>query len=136
MTLAVLQRHAKVKLHTRDVYAATVGGGRVNDPAGDLATAVAVASAARDEPPVQRVAAFGEISLSGEVRPVPGLERRLDEAARLGVVLALVPLRSATRPAPPGLTVLGVETVADALAAVLGHDRAAVVPLGARKVAG
>lgn len=135
MTLAVLQRHAKVALHTRDVYAATVGGGRVADPAGDLAAAVAVASGARDEPPWGRVAAIGEIGLSGRLRPVPGLDRRLDEAARLGVECALVPAAASPRTAPPGLTVVGVDTVADALAAALG-PRGAVVPLQRRQAAG
>ncbi|MDN5571981.1 MAG: DNA repair protein RadA [Propionibacteriaceae bacterium] len=132
MTLAVLQRHGKVKLHTRDVYASTVGGGRVGDPAGDLATALAVASAVRSEPTVERLVALGEVSLSGEIRPVPGLARRLDEAARLGVGLALVPPGSARDATRPGLRVLEVPTLEDALGAALGLERTNVVPLKRR----
>ncbi len=88
MILAVLQRRAAVKLHTAEVYASTVGGMRVADPAADLATAIAVASAAYDQSFVRPVIALGEVGLSGELRPVPGIARRLAEAARLGFQLA------------------------------------------------
>ena len=118
LTLAVLQRRAGLKLHHRDVYAATVGGVRVTDPAADLATAIAVASAARDWEPPGRLVALGEVGLSGDLRRVPGLQRRLAEAARLGVRRALVPTGSDV--AVPGLAVLEVATVAEALTAVFG----------------
>lgn len=117
-TLAVLQRHGKLKLHTRDVYASTVGGARVGDPAADLAVALAVASAAKDSAPVASVVALGELGLSGDVRPVPGIERRLDEASRLGHGLALIPPTKGPQPTRPGLQVVEVETLADALSAI------------------
>lgn len=117
-TLAVLQRHGKVKLHTRDVYASTVGGARVSDPAADLALALAVASAAGSSAPVAAIVALGELGLAGEVRPVPGLERRLDEAARLGHGLALIPPIRGRQPTRPGLQVVEVETLGDALLAL------------------
>lgn len=91
MILAVLQRRAGVKLHTRDVYVSTVGGARLTDPATDLATALAVASAACDQGFSSPVVAFGEVGLSGELRRVPGIDRRIAEAARLGFPVALVP---------------------------------------------
>ncbi|MFZ1409971.1 MAG: DNA repair protein RadA [Micropruina sp.] len=91
MLLAVLQRKAGIKLHNREVYATTVGGARVSDPAVDLATAVAIASAASEAAFHRHVIALGEVALSGELRGVPALERRLLEAKRLGFDLAIVP---------------------------------------------
>jgi DNA repair protein RadA/Sms len=113
MILAVLQRRAGVKLHTKEVYASTVGGAKVIDPAADLATAIAIATAAYDQPPPASVIALGEVGLSGELRRVPGLNRRLAEAARLGFEWALVPSRSAA--SLPGLKVVEVATLAQAL---------------------
>lgn len=113
MILAVLQRRAGVRLHTREVYVSTVGGARLNDPATDLATAIAVASAAYDQALSRPVVALGEIGLSGELRRVPGLDRRLAEAARLGFKVALVPTGSQARAA--GLRVVEVGTLSAAL---------------------
>lgn len=117
MLLAVLQRRAGLRLHTREVYVATVGGAKVSDPATDLATAVAVASAAADRAFTLPVVALGEVGLSGELRQVPGLDRRLAEAARLGFKLALVPAGSSAR-SVQGLQVLEVPNVATALDAL------------------
>ncbi|HOC12578.1 MAG TPA: DNA repair protein RadA [Propionicimonas sp.] len=121
MILAVLQRRAGVRLHTRDVYVSTVGGAKVSDPATDLATALAIASAACDEPLWQPVIALGEVGLSGELRRLPGVDRRLAEAARLGFKLALVPSGSGAR--TQGLKVVEVGNVRDALAAMQLHPR-------------
>lgn len=117
MILAVLQRRAHLLLHTREVYVATVGGAQISDPAADLATAISVASAALDQAPHQPVIALGEVGLSGEVRKVPGVERRLAEAGRLGFGLALVPL--GCQVSITGMQVVEVRTVAEALA-ILG----------------
>ena len=113
MILAVLQRRAGVRLHTRDVYVSTVGGAKVSDPATDLATAIAVASAAYDQALWQPVIALGEVGLSGELRRLPGVDRRLAEAARLGFKLALVPTGSSSK--VHGLKVVEVGSVAEAL---------------------
>ena len=117
MILAVLQRRAGVKLHTREVYVATVGGVRVSDPATDLATAIAVASAALDRAFSLPVVALGEVGLSGELRRVPGVDRRLAEASRLGFEIALVPAGSGAARIS-GLRVVEVGTVAAALQAL------------------
>ncbi len=117
MILAVLQRRAGLRLHTREVYVSTVGGAKVVDPASDLAMAVAVASAAADQAFAVPVVAFGEVGLSGELRQVPGLSRRLAEAARLGFRVALVPPGASLRNLP-GLRVVEVATVGAALAAL------------------
>jgi DNA repair protein RadA/Sms len=84
MLLAVLERRAGMKLNDKDVYVSTVGGVKLSEPGADLAIAIAVASAFSDKPIAHTVAAFGEISLAGEIRPVTGAKQRDSEASRLG----------------------------------------------------
>ena len=119
LVLAVLERKARIPLSMKDVYVSTVGGARVSDPSVDLAVAVAVASAAVDRNFPQRVVALGEVGLAGDLRRVPGLERRVAEAARLGFELAIVPAnsRDASQKLPRmhGLKVVEVATLAEAL---------------------
>jgi DNA repair protein RadA/Sms len=115
MLLAVLERRAGVRLHDAEVYAATVGGMRVVEPAADLALAMAVTSARNDVALPTDVVVLGEIGLAGEVRRVTGLDRRLAEAARLGFTHALVPPDSG--PGPAGMTVTEVRDVAAVLRA-------------------
>jgi DNA repair protein RadA/Sms len=91
MVLAVLQRHARLKLYGSDVFAATVGGARLHDPAADLALAVAIASSHLGVAPPRGAVAIGEIGLAGELRRVRDLPQRLAEAARLGFRVAVVP---------------------------------------------
>src|SRR3954468_2800122 len=91
MVLAVLEARARLSLVTRDVFVSTVGGARVQEPAGDLATALAIASAAQDLLVPPEVIAIGEIGLAGELRRVPELRRRLAEAQRIGFTFAIVP---------------------------------------------
>ncbi|HVL83900.1 MAG TPA: DNA repair protein RadA, partial [Pseudonocardia sp.] len=91
MILAVLERRAGVRLHDAEVYAATVGGMRVVEPAADLALALAITSARRDVALPADLVVLGEIGLAGEVRRVTGVGRRLAEAARLGFTSAIVP---------------------------------------------
>ena len=94
MTLAVLELRAHVKVGGRDVYAATVGGMKMSEPAADLALALAVASAAKGLALPADLVAIGEVGLAGEIRKVSGVSRRLAEAYRLGFKRALVPLGS------------------------------------------
>jgi DNA repair protein RadA/Sms len=118
MVLAVLQRRAKVQLHDREVFAATVGGMRVVEPAADLGMALATASAAHDLPLAPDLVAVGEVGLTGEVRRVGAVPRRLAEAARLGFRYALVPPGcgpAATGSMPKGMRVLEVADVRAAL---------------------
>jgi DNA repair protein RadA/Sms len=113
MVLAVLERRGRVKLGDDDVFSATVGGVRVTEPAADLALALAVASAARDAPIPPTTVVLGEVGLSGEVRRVGAVGRRLAEAARLGFTAALVPPDPG--PVPAGLRVTEVPDLAAAL---------------------
>ena len=85
---------ARLPLHSHDVYVSTVGGARVVDPSADLAAAVAVASTTRNASIDRRIVAIGEVGLAGELRRVPGLDRRLAEAARLGFTEAVIPADS------------------------------------------
>ena len=117
MLLAVLQRRVRLRLAHKEVYVATVAGTRLADPGTDLAVAVAIASAAVDQAFSEPVIALGEVGLAGELRRVPGLERRLAEAARLGFRIALVPAGSGVR-SPGGLRVTEVGSLAAALAAL------------------
>ncbi len=91
MMLAVLQQHCGIRLHGHDVFASTVGGARITDPAADLAVAVALSSATFVVPPPRGVVAMGEIGLAGELRRVRDLPQRLAEASRLGFTMAVVP---------------------------------------------
>ncbi len=84
MILAVLERRCGLKLSTSDVYVSTVGGMKLTEPATDLAIALAIASAVRDVALPATLAAVGEISLAGEIRPVAAARQRLGEAKRLG----------------------------------------------------
>ena len=86
MLLAVLERRAGLRLGELDVYVSTVGGVRITEPAADLAIAIAIASAVNDKPVAHNLAAFGEISLAGEIRPVSNNKLRKNEAERLGFV--------------------------------------------------
>ena len=116
MVLAVAEKRAgAAKLASHDVHTATVGGVRISDPGADLALLLAVQSACRDAPVPGGLVAIGEVGLSGEVRPVPGVQRRLAEAARLGFTAAIVPVGSGQ--APPGMKVLEVVDVDAALRA-------------------
>jgi DNA repair protein RadA/Sms len=106
MINAVVERRGGVKLGDADVFAASVGGVRIAEPAADLALALAIGSAAKDRPLPQGVVALGEVGLSGEIRRVGGLGRRLAEAARQGYTVALVP-EDAGSP-PPGMRLVEV----------------------------
>jgi DNA repair protein RadA/Sms len=91
MIVAVLARHAGVSLGSADVFVNVAGGVRVDEPGADLGIALAIASAARGLPVRSGVACFGEIGLTGRLRPVAQAERRLAECAKLGFSEILVP---------------------------------------------
>jgi len=113
MTLAVLVRHVGLPVLTLDVFASVAGGIRVSEPAADLAVALAVASAATGTALPADLAAVGEVGLAGEVRQVTNLPRRLEESGRLGFSRVVVP--SSSPEGPPGIELIRVDTVADAV---------------------
>jgi DNA repair protein RadA/Sms len=116
MIVAVLSRHARVALGTADVFVNVAGGVRIDEPGADLAVALAIASAARGSPVREGIAAFGEIGLTGRLRPAAQSERRLEECAKLGLQGAVAP---AGTPARGKLHVQQVETLRQAIRAGL-----------------
>ncbi|SEG28834.1 DNA repair protein RadA/Sms [Thermomonospora echinospora] len=91
MVLAVLARRCQISMHDQDVYVSTVGGVRLSETSVDLAVALAVAGSTVEQALSGNVIALGEVGLAGEVRAVPGVQRRLAEAGRLGFKAAVVP---------------------------------------------
>ncbi|GAA2607060.1 DNA repair protein RadA [Actinomadura fulvescens] len=91
MVLAVLAQRCKISMHEQDVYVSTVGGVRLTETSVDLALALAVAGSTAEQALSGSLIGLGEVGLAGEVRVVPGVQRRLAEAARLGFKHAIVP---------------------------------------------
>ena len=119
LLLAVLGRRAGVGLGGHDVYANLAGGLSVAEPGLDLPLALALASSLRDRPVEPGTVAAGEVGLLGELRVVGGLERRLREAARLGFRRAIVPAGRGRASSVPGLDVIAVANLRDAIRAAL-----------------
>ncbi len=113
---AVLSRRVGIRLYDQDVFVNVVGGLRIEEPAADLAVAVAIASSTQDRPVAADLAMVGEVGLSGELRSVGQLEARLNEATKLGFKRCLVP--RSIRHEPPtrdGLEVIGARSVQEAV---------------------
>jgi DNA repair protein RadA/Sms len=116
MIVAVLSRHAGLSLGQADVFVNVAGGVRIDEPGADLAVAMAIASAARGAPVREGTAAFGEIGLTGRLRPAAQAERRLEECAKFGVNAVVVPAGTKGRGM---ISLLEAETLKQALTAVL-----------------
>lgn len=119
MLLAVLEARCGVSLAGRDVYLSVAGGYRIVEPAGDLAAAAALLSSLSGSAPPERAVFFGEVALSGAVRPVARMDTRLKEAARLGFTSAYVPEGSSATIA--GLTITPIKRLND-LVSILAPD--------------
>lgn len=119
MLLAVLNRHGGVNLQEHDVFVNLVGGLEVSETACDLPVALALASSLADKPISRSLVAFGEIGLTGELRPVAYGEERLREAAKQGFTLALIPKDNAPRASIEGLKIRALARIDEALAAAL-----------------
>jgi DNA repair protein RadA/Sms len=120
MIVAVLSRHARVALGQADVFVNVAGGVRIDEPGADLAVALAIASAARRVPVKTGVAAFGEIGLTGRLRPAAQAERRLEECGKLGLSAVVAPAGTA---ATGKIEVEAAETLRQAIKAGLDGDR-------------
>lgn len=118
MLLAVLHRHGLVSTLGQDVFVNVVGGVRVMETGSDLAVLLAVTSSLRGRALDDKLVVFGEVGLSGEIRPVPNGQERLREAAKHGFTRAVVPAGNAPRQALPGLEVVAVSRLDEALAAI------------------
>ena len=115
MLLAVLHRHAGIACYDQDIFVNAVGGVRIAEPGADLAVTLAVVSSLRNRPLPPKHVVFGEVGLTGEVRPVQRGQERLREAAKLGFTHAIIPAANKPKQAIPGLEVLAVERVVEAV---------------------
>lgn len=118
MLLAVMHRHAGVQMADQDVFVNVVGGVRVAETGADLATSLALVSSFRNKPLPMDLVVFGEIGLSGEIRPVPSGQERLREAAKHGFKRAIVPIANVPKEPLDGMTVIGVSKLSEALEAL------------------
>jgi DNA repair protein RadA/Sms len=116
MIVAVLSRHAGIALGQADVFVNVAGGLRIDEPGADLGIALAIGSAARGAPVPAGVAAFGEVGLTGRLRPAAQAERRLEECAKLALRTVVVPAGTKSR---RGVETKGVDSLRQAIAAGL-----------------
>ncbi|MBK1645446.1 DNA repair protein RadA [Thiocapsa imhoffii] len=123
MLLAVLHRHGGVAMFNQDVFVNVVGGVRITETAVDLPLILAVLSSYRDRPLPLDLAVFGEVGLSGEVRPVPNGPDRLREAVKHGMRRAIVPAGNVPKEGVEGLTITAVRTLGEALDALAEDGR-------------
>jgi DNA repair protein RadA/Sms len=120
LLLAILEKRAGIPLQSQDVFVNVAGGARCQEPAADLAIAVASASSYGERALAPDVVVLGEVGLTGEVRAIGGLETRLREAAALGFGQAVVPRSSLVAGARYPLTATGVSTLEEAIGLLVG----------------
>ncbi|HIG41277.1 MAG: DNA repair protein RadA [bacterium] len=118
MLLAVLHRHGGLQVGDQDVFVNAVGGIRVTETSSDLALLLAVVSSFRDKALPSDLVCFGEVGLSGEIRPVPSGQERIREAAKHGFTRAIVPRGNLPKKPVEGMAVIGVGKLSDALDAI------------------
>lgn len=115
LLLAVLHRHGGLMLGDQDVFVNVVGGVKVTETGSDLALLLAIVSSYRDHLLPRDMIVFGEVGLSGEIRPVPNGGDRINEAAKHGFKRAIVPIANVPKNPPAGMQVQGVKNIAEAL---------------------
>jgi len=113
-----------VRLGGHDVYLNVAGGMRIQEPAGDLAAAAALVSSLANAPLPADAVYFGEVSLSGAVRPVAQSAARLKEAAKLGFTSAVIPEAARGEPGEPGFKVIDVASLANLVADIAARGKA------------
>ena len=127
MIAAVLGRRVGLRLANQDIIVNVTGGIKIAEPAADLAIALAIASSFSDKGVDPQLVAVGEVGLSGELRAVSQIDRRLDEAARLGFVRCLVPAAGAkTSHIPKGIKIIPVSTLKEAIKVGLVGEKKSV----------
>ncbi|WP_199609063.1 DNA repair protein RadA [Flocculibacter collagenilyticus] len=118
MLLAVLHRHGGLQMGDQDVFVNVVGGVKVAETSADLALLLALVSSFKNQALEQDLVVFGEVGLSGEIRPVPSGQERLKEAVKHGFKRAIVPIANAPKEGIEGMKIIGVKTLAEALEAI------------------
>lgn len=115
MLLAVLHKHTGISIHSMDVFLNVVGGLQITEPAADLPAIFAILSSLRNRPLPADLITFGELGLSGEIRPVPGGQERLREAAKHGFKKAIVPHGNIVKKNIDGMSIISVQHLKDAV---------------------
>ncbi|GAA0814064.1 DNA repair protein RadA [Colwellia sp. D2M02] len=115
MLLAILHRHGGLQLNDQDVFVNVVGGVKVTETSIDLALILALVSSFKNTELPQDLVIFGEVGLSGEIRPVPSGQERINEAAKHGFKRAIVPFNNMPKQPIPDMEVIGVRKLSDAL---------------------
>lgn len=118
MLLAVLHRHGGLQVGDQDVFVNVVGGVKVLETSADLALLLAIVSSFRDRALSQDLVVYGEVGLSGEIRPVPSGQERIYEAAKHGFKRAIVPIANVPKGGVPGMEIIGVSKLTEALDAI------------------
>jgi DNA repair protein RadA/Sms len=118
MLLAVMHRHGGLQMSDQDVFVNVVGGVKVTETSADLTLLLAMVSSFRGQILPSNLVAFGEVGLSGEIRPVPNGQERLIEAAKHGFTRAIVPKANVPKKPIPGMEVIGVSKLSQALEAL------------------
>ncbi len=118
MLLAVLHRHGGLYMADQDVFVNVVGGVKVTETSADLALLLAIVSSFRDQPLPKDLVVFGEVGLAGEIRPVPGGQERLQEAAKHGFARAIVPKANMPKNKIDGIEIISVTKISQALDAI------------------
>lgn len=115
MLLAVLHRHVGIQAADQDVYVNVVGGIKVTETSADLALVAAIVSSLRNQALDQGLIIFGEVGLSGEIRPVPSGQERVFEAAKHGFKRAIIPIQNMPKQPVPGMEIIGVSNLSEAI---------------------
>lgn len=115
MLLAILHRHGGLQLNDQDVFVNVVGGIKVTETSIDLALILALVSSFKDNALPQDLVIFGEVGLSGEIRPVPSGQERINEAAKHGFKRAIVPFNNMPKQPIKGMKVIGIKKLSEAL---------------------
>ena len=118
MLLAVLHRHGGLFMADQDVFVNVVGGVKVAETSADLALILAIVSSFKDSALPRELVVFGEVGLAGEIRPVPSGQERLQEAAKHGFTRAIVPKANAPKKPIPGMKVIAVSKLSEAIEAL------------------
>ncbi|ACQ94189.1 DNA repair protein RadA [Tolumonas auensis DSM 9187] len=115
MLLAVMHRHGGIQMSDQDVFINVVGGVKVEETSADLALIAAMVSSFRDKPIPKDLIIFGEVGLSGEIRPVPSGQERLQEAAKHGFRQAIIPKANMPKHEIPGMKIMPVTSLQEAI---------------------
>lgn len=115
MLVAILSKYCGINCYSKNIFLNVIGGIKISDTGSDLPSLLSLVSSHRKKPLPPQMISFGEIGLTGEVKPVTKAEERVKEAAKIGYKLALIPKKNVIKNVPPGINIIYVEDVSDAI---------------------